>query len=42
MVILLLPPAFRKQNVSLTGVGECHQWLYDFHSLAQLLVEAGL
>lgn len=36
-VIQLLPSAFRDQNVSLASVGERHQWLYDFHSLQELL-----
>jgi len=40
-VIQLLPRAFREQNVSLTSVGERHQWLYDFHSLKQLLSVSG-
>jgi SAM-dependent methyltransferase len=40
-VIQLLPRAFREQNVSLTSVGERHQWLYDFQSLKQLLSVSG-
>jgi hypothetical protein len=36
-VIQLLPRAFREQNVSLASLGERHQWLYDLHSLRQLL-----
>lgn len=40
-VILLLPKAFRLQNVSLSSVGERHTWIYDFHSLNQALLKAG-
>jgi hypothetical protein len=36
-VIQLLPRAFRESNVSLASVGERHHWLYDAHSLRQLL-----
>lgn len=36
-MIQLLPRAFREQNVSLASVGERHHWLYDAHSLMQLL-----
>lgn len=37
----MLPPAFREQNVSLANLGECHHWLYDAHSLHQLLRASG-
>jgi SAM-dependent methyltransferase len=40
-VIQLLPPAFREQNVSLAHVGERHHWLYDFHTLNELLKASG-
>jgi len=40
-VIQLLPPAFREQNVSLASMGERHHWLYDAHSLQQLLQASG-
>jgi len=40
-VTALLPAAFRSQNVSFTPVGERHAWVYDFHSLSGLLVQAG-
>lgn len=40
-VIQLLPSAFREQNVSLATVGERHHWLYDAHSLQQLLSASG-
>lgn len=40
-VIQLLPRAFREQNVSLASVGERHHWLYDLHSLQQLLSASG-
>lgn len=40
-VIQLLPRAFREQNVSLASVGERHHWLYDAHSLQQLLQASG-
>ena len=40
-VLKLLPGAFRTQNVSLSDVGERHQWLWDFHQLQALLVELG-
>lgn len=39
--ILLLPSAFRKQNISLSEVGERHQWLWDFHQLKTELEAAG-
>ena len=38
---MLLPAAFREQNVSLAGVGERHHWIWDFHQLQQALHEAG-
>jgi SAM-dependent methyltransferase len=37
----LLPPEFRKQNVSLAEVGETHQWMWDFHMLRETLAECG-
>jgi ubiquinone/menaquinone biosynthesis C-methylase UbiE len=37
----LMPQAFREQNVSLADVGELHAWLYDAHSLGQILMQAG-
>jgi len=40
-VILLLPSAFKKQNVSRTTVGEKHMWMYDFYSVKQLLESCG-
>ena len=40
-VIQLLPRGFREQNVSLASVGELHHWLYDGHSLKQLLQASG-
>lgn len=40
-VIQMLPRAFREQNVSLASIGECHQWLYDIHSMQQLLRASG-
>lgn len=40
-VLGLLPPAFRKQNVSTATVGERHAWLYDFYSVEKLLRKAG-
>lgn len=41
VVLALLPSAFRKQNISLASVGERHAWIYDFHSIEQLLEQAG-
>lgn len=41
LVILLLPSAFRMQNVSLSSVGERHAWLYDFYSVKTLLEGSG-
>jgi hypothetical protein len=41
LVCALLPKAFREQNVSFTGVGEKHLWMYDFDSLKTLLNDAG-
>lgn len=40
-VLALLPTAFRRQNVSLASIGERHAWIYDFHTIAQLLEQAG-
>lgn len=40
-VLLLLPSAFRKQNVSYSSVGERHAWMYDFYSVKHLLCEIG-
>jgi SAM-dependent methyltransferase len=40
-ILRLLPRAFRQQNVSQAEVGERHLWLYDFHSLQVLLLQAG-
>lgn len=37
----LLPRAFRAQNVSLAGIGERHQWLWDFHQVTAILHAAG-
>ncbi|MBY5267710.1 hypothetical protein BB931_05000 [Spiribacter salinus] len=37
----LLPSAFRAQNVSLAGIGERHQWLWDFHQVTDALHAAG-
>ena len=33
-ISLLLPSAFREQNVSFAQVGEKHAWLYDEHLLS--------
>lgn len=40
-VIALLPTAVRRQNVSLARVGERHAWIYDFHTIEQILLQAG-
>lgn len=40
-LVRLLPRAFREQNVSLAEVGELHAWLYDAHTLGELLQQAG-
>lgn len=40
-VVRLLPAAFRAQNVSMARVGERHAWMYDFHAIRELLIEAG-
>lgn len=39
--LLLLPAAFRSQNVSLAAVGERHQWLWDFHQIKAELEALG-
>ena len=39
--IQLLPRGFCEQNVSQAILGECHHWLYDLHSLQQLLEASG-
>jgi hypothetical protein len=38
---LLLPSAFREQNLSFATVGEKHAWLYDEHLLSSLLKKSG-
>lgn len=40
-IVSLLPEAFKKQNVNNTAVGERHMWIYDFHSISQILKETG-
>ena len=40
-VLQLLPKAFRQQNVSLAGVGERHQWLWDLEQLRAVLQAVG-
>jgi len=37
----LLDPAFKRQNVSFAGIGERHQWLWDFYSLSNELERLG-
>lgn len=39
--LLLLPAAFRSQNVSLAAVGERHQWIWDFHQIKAELEAVG-
>jgi predicted SAM-dependent methyltransferase len=41
IVILALPSAFRDQNISLAGIGECHRWIWDFYSLKKVLESVG-
>ena len=41
VVVRALPSTFRTQNVSLTRVGERHAWMYDLHSIKELLIAAG-
>lgn len=41
LLLSLLPPAFRQQNVSLVNVGERHAWIYDFQSITVLLKQVG-
>lgn len=40
-ILALLPPAFRRQNVSFASIGERHAWVYDFHTLSRALDQAG-
>ena len=40
-VLLLLPSAFRQQNVSHARVGERHAWMYDYYTVEQLLIQVG-
>jgi predicted SAM-dependent methyltransferase len=40
-ISLLLPSAFREQNISFAQVGEKHAWLYDEHLLSSLLKKYG-
>lgn len=39
--LLLLPAAFKAQNVSLASVGERHQWIWDFHQIKVELEAVG-
>lgn len=39
--LLVLPEAFRAQNVSLAAVGERHHWLWDFQQMKTALETAG-
>jgi SAM-dependent methyltransferase len=41
ILVSLLPKAFKEQNVSFTGVGERHHWLWDFYQLKHVLEAAG-
>ncbi len=41
IVLLVLPPAFRDQNISLASIGERHHWIWDFYSLKKILEEVG-
>jgi SAM-dependent methyltransferase len=41
IIVSLLPKAFRQQNVSFSGIGERHQWLWDFYQLKENLEEVG-
>jgi len=41
VILRLLPPAFRQQNVSLAAVGERHAWVYDYYNVKKLLFRAG-
>ena len=41
LIILLLPKAFRRQNISLAEIGEKHAWVYDFYTVEKLLRKAG-
>ncbi|MCZ2207368.1 methyltransferase domain-containing protein [Cylindrospermopsis raciborskii] len=41
IVVSLLPKAFRQQNISFSGIGERHQWLWDFISTKKILEEVG-
>lgn len=38
---LLLPKAFRDQNISFCSVGEKHHWIYDEFMISRLLMQAG-
>lgn len=39
--LMALPSSFREQNVSMSDVGERHQWLWDYAQLERLLLAAG-
>ena len=41
LLLMLLPAAFRQQNISFTHVGERHTWIYDFYSLSNILQDCG-
>ncbi|MBP1762839.1 MAG: methyltransferase protein [Firmicutes bacterium] len=40
-ISLLLPSAFREQNISFAEIGEKHMWLYDEHMLTSMLAKCG-
>jgi hypothetical protein len=40
-LMLLVPSAYRQQNISRAGVGELHQWVWDYWSMRSELERAG-
>ncbi|KGF72512.1 hypothetical protein DO97_08160 [Neosynechococcus sphagnicola sy1] len=41
VVSLLMPSAFREQNISFASIGEKHAWMWDFYTLSCQLENAG-
>ena len=42
LILIFLPKSFKMSNMSLTDIGEKHQWLWDFDSLSKKIANANL
>ncbi|MGD9728473.1 MAG: methyltransferase domain-containing protein [Nitrospiraceae bacterium] len=41
LIGMLLPTAYREQNISRTALGEKHTWIWDYYQLSSALSDAG-